>query len=503
MKILFIFPNDYLNIGVPHGLATIVAILKSVGHEVRIFDQTFIKLKEISDTVPLTGDIMAPTEHSISDLVKEDPLQTMEESFQKELSQFDPDLIALSSVSYTFDYGVKLLEKFKDQIRCKVIAGGVHPTIEPEDALKPDIIDFICVGEGDKLIVEVCDCLSKGKDCRDLRNLGYKNKSGIYINELRAFVNLDEMPSPDWGEFDKRHFFRPFMGKIYKGGFYIMSRGCPYKCTYCISGSMGPLRKKLNACGKYFRYQSPKTTVRHLSDLKRLYGATWFKFADDSMMSMPEDYIEELMEGIKPLQIKFGCSIRPETTTPKKVAMLKEMGCVAMSIGLETGNEEIRKKTLNRKMTNEQIKRALAIIKDYEIRPTTFNMIGLPGESRDNVFETIRFNRSLKTEAATISVLYPHPGTPIAEKYKKRFRDKNGNIVPMTKASQFEFSQMSPQEVDGLAKTFNLYMFLPEELWPIIKHAERDDKVGNEIFESLVKYSLKLVDRQVVVCHAL
>ncbi|MFH1822591.1 MAG: cobalamin-dependent protein, partial [Patescibacteria group bacterium] len=202
MKILFLLPNMYLNFGVPHGLATLVAILKKHGHEVEVFDFTFIKTER--DTKISSGQIMQKTSTTIYDLVRSDPVENIEEKFAKKLQSFKPDLIGVSATSYTFDMGINLLNKLKSSIDCPVIVGGVHASLAPEDAIKPKIVDFICIGEGEKFIIEFCDCLSKGKDYRDILNLGYKINDKIIINKLRPFVDLDSLPAPDWSAFDER-----------------------------------------------------------------------------------------------------------------------------------------------------------------------------------------------------------------------------------------------------------------------------------------------------------
>jgi len=484
IKILFVYPNDYLNNGVPTGLSVLVSVLKQDGHIVSLFDYTFIKTQH--PKIIKNPAVFLPTEYTIEDLVENDPVQSIEEAFEKHLDSFQPDLICLSAMTCAFDAGIDLLTGFQSKIKCKVAVGGVHATIAPEDALKPDIVDLICVGEGEEFLLELCECIEKDTDYHHIRNLGYKIKDGIKINPLRPLINIDNLPMPDWSIFDQRHLFRPYMGNVYQGSFYVMSRGCSYRCAYCVND---PLQKQFRGCGKYYRFQNPQTTIRQLKYLKEIYNATWYKIADDSIMGFNTEYLEELADGVSPLNIQFACSVRPETTSKKKVALLKSMGCVSMTIGVESGNEHLRKSVLNRKMTNKQIENALAIIKDYDIRPATFNMIGLPHETRENVFETIQFNRKLEAKTSSVYIIYPYPGTEISKKYNINYRDINGKIIHASKASVFALSAMPPSEVDGLYKTFHLYLVLPEALWPIIRYAEKNDKKGQDIYRSLAKYS--------------
>lgn len=487
MKVLFIHPNEYLSIGVPQGIAYLSAVLKKAGHKTDLFDFTFVKQKALSDNHNITpgNGIFIPTEYTLEDLVANDPVTTLGEAFAKKIEEFNPDLICLSVMSSNFDLGVQFLERESEKIKCPVIAGGVHPTIAPEDVLSKKVIDYICVGEGELFLLELCEKMESGEDFTHIDNLGWRDGEQIRINPLREFINLDELPPPDWHLFDKRHLFRPFMGKIHAGSFYVMSRGCYYSCSYCVNSS---LRNKMKECGSYFRYQSTQKTISDLKYLNQEFGADWFKFADDSIMSFDLDYLKELSDSISKLNIMFGCSVRPETTTDEKVRLLKAMGCVAMTVGIESGNEELRKTELNRRMSNQSIKDALSIIKKHGIRISTFNMVGMPEETRENVFETIRLNREMDISACNVYIIYPYPGTPIAHKYSIPLRDADGMLINVSKVADLALSKMNPREVEGLQKTFNLYINLPEEMWPLVKIAEGEGKTESKVFDALVDY---------------
>lgn len=486
-KVLFVFPNTYLNIGIPQGIAILSACLKEAGFETDLFDFTFVKTEEVERDEEHQN--FLPTEYTLYDLVKDDPIVSMDEMFRNKIEDFKPDLIAVSVMSSTYDDGVKLLRNNRDCFNCPVVFGGVHATLDPRDTLNNDIVNYAIVGEGDQVIVDLANCLSRELDPSNLDNLAYRDNDGnIVVNKLRSFVDLDTLPCPDWSIFDKRHFFRPFMGKIYTGSFYTMSRGCPYACNYCVNSTLKVIQKD---CGRYFRLQSAKKTISDLRQLKEKYGVNWIKFADDSIMSMNIEYLKELRDGLKELDIMFGCSVRPETTTDEKVSILKDMGCVAMSVGIESGNEELRKVQLGRRMSNEQIINAIKIMNDHDIRVSTFNMVGLPGEKRENVFETIELNRKLKVSSCNCYVVYPYPGTPIAIKYQTSYRNDSGEFIAVEEASRFHLSEMNPEEVDGLQKTFNLYLHLPKELWPVIELAEKNDDDAKVILNSLNEFTDK------------
>jgi len=388
-----------------------------------------------------------------------------------------------------YDFAVDVMKRIT--VKCPVIFGGVHATISPDEAISESSIDMICIGEGEEALPELCNAIEKGTDYGGIKNLWFKSKNGeICKNSIRPFVDLDTLPCPDWSIFDSRHLFRPFMGEVYKGGFYISSRGCPGACTYCVNLT---LRNMFKNCGRYFRSQKPDTTISHLTELKQKYNATWFKFGDDTFLLQPLKNLRELAERMKSLKIYFGCSLRPDTVSNEKVKLIKDMGCVAMSVGIETGNEEIRRKVLNRQISNTQIENSFKIINDYGIRISAFNLIGLPGETRENVFETIEFNKKLNVKSGNVYVVYPFPGSQISTMYNINYKGDKGKIIPMSKASVFHLSKMTPGEVDGLRKTFNLYLNLPRELWPVIRFTENESKQSDVIYNSLNEFAATMV----------
>lgn len=491
MKVLFFHPSDYLQNGIPQGIAILSAVLKKEGHIVDLFDTTFLKPNSFCPSTHGSSaeTLLKPTSYTLEDLVADDPQVDIIKEFQKLIDKFVPDLIAVSTMTTNYNYAIDILEKLTRT--CPIIFGGVHPTICPDEVISENVVDIVCIGDGESALIELCDAIQNKKDYSCIRNLWVKKRDkSVVKNELRPFTDLDLLPCPDWSIFDKRHLFRPFMGEIYIGGFYISSRGCPARCTYCVNAS---LQQVLKSCGKYLRFQKPETTIKQLTELKEKYGATWIKFADDNFLLQSIENLEKIRDGIKPLNIQFGCSVRPDSITDAKIKLAKDMGCVAMSVGIESGNEEIRKNILNRKISDEQLINSFKILNANGVRISTFNLIGLPGESRENVFETINLNRKLGVKAANVYIVYPFPDTHLAKQNNVKNKNNDGTYIPMNKALVFNFSKMAPQEVEGLEKTFNLYLQLPEELWPIIKFAEGNGYDNNIVYDALKNYATSLL----------
>ena len=182
------------------------------------------------------------------------------------------------------------------------------------------------------------------------------------------------------------------------------------------------------------------------------------------------------------------------TITEEKVALAKEMGCVSMSIGIEAGNPKIRE-SLNRRYSDEKLEKGIGWMHKYGIKVSSFNIIGCPGETRENVFETIELNRKLKVQSCNVYIMFPYPGTPIQIESKMPIRDKNGRLFKVSEAKNLGLSKMSPDELEGLEKTFNIYLNLPKSLWPIIELAELKENWSN-ILLNLKDFSVQYISNQ-------
>lgn len=515
MKILFFHPERYLNIGIPSGIATLGALAKRHGHEVEVFDTTLLKPKTYAASHVISGkdiernvsagDETAPivkgqiglykqTEITLEDLVADDQPVDYGEALQRTINRFSPDLIALSAMTTTFQFACDLLKKVSHD--AKVIVGGVHPTIAPEDCIAQPEIDIACIGEADVTFVELINRMSEGKDYTTVKSMWVKLPNGeVRKNELDPrFFDLDDLPTPDWSIFDQRHLFRPYDGKIYKGSLYSQSRGCPMQCAYCVDPTIAEITGGRSG---YFRVQSPQTTYKQLKELYDLHGATWFKFVDDTFLLPKIEHLEELRDLIKPLNIKFGCSVMPNTIRPEKVALAREMGCVAMSIGVESGDPDIRKSVM-RHYKNEQLIERLKVVKSHEIRISTFNMIGFPGETREQAFRTIELNRQLGADACNVYILYPYPGSPIALQHDIPLRDDQNRIPDATDGGKLGLSQMAEQELEGIRQTFNAYLHAPKTLWPIVGLAEKNTDEGQATLSMVKQFIVEKMSKRAI-----
>lgn len=489
-KILFLYPNEAFLNPPPVGIGCLSAVLKEAGFETDIFDTTFYEVDGFT-----------------SDKAKEENLQVRSFSFEErgifadkadwaedlrnKIKEFQPNLIALSALEVTYFLGLKMLGVVND-FKIPVVAGGVYPTASPEEIIKHPDITYVCVGEGEKAIINLADALANGKDDIKIRNIWTKRNGAIFKNDLDPPVDINALPVPDYSVFDERRFFRPMAGRVYKAVPVETNRGCPYRCTFCNSPSTLSLYSAKGIRG-FFRKKTVKKIYEELKYLIRRWQAEYVYFPSDTFLLMTEKELDEFVEMYSEFKLPFWIQTRPETVNYDAMRKLKEAGCHRISIGLEHGNFEFRKNVLRKPFRDEVFVNAANILNEVGIPLTINNIIGFPYETRELIFDTIRLNRKVKFDTTNAYVFYPFTGTHLHDICKKEGYIKGTNTERgcTTIACKIEMPQLSSEEIKGLRRTFVMYVKMPESMWPEIKIAESFDEEGNKKFRQLREIYLK------------
>jgi len=488
MKVLFLYPNTSGSGEIPISISYLQSILKREGHEIEIFDTSDYKSCSSRPdeyqihvgqfkTVEKRSDM---PQLSLKDL---DP----KEDIIRVIKSFNPGLIAVTSFTTNYKFGVSLLREIKTHYKdIYTIFGGIHATLMPEEVISEPAVDMICVGEGEEPLVELCNKLSSGTDITSIRNLWFKTNGKIIRNEMRPLINLDDLPYQDFDGFNEYNFFRPLAGKIYKMANVDISRGCIFKCSYCINHTF---QKKFKGLGSYHREKSVRKAIDNLVHIKNKYGVEIVRFWDEDFTVSSFKYLEEFCEEYRDkVKLPFLIYASASTMTEDKIRILKKAGCVTVAMGIESGNEIIRRNVLNRRITNENITKVFHLIKSYGVRISAYNMIGLPHETRKHIFDTIELNRVCRPDTSSVAFMEPYPNTEIYEDCVK-----NGYIEPGYTPTYDFFTPhikellISHKELRGLIKTFTLYTKVPWLFYPLVKICEMDNLISNIIFKYLVK----------------
>ncbi|OGZ33194.1 MAG: hypothetical protein A2V69_01550 [Candidatus Portnoybacteria bacterium RBG_13_40_8] len=489
MKILFVWPNKDQFGFKPMSLSLLFGILKNKGHEVDLFDTTFIDFNFQNNTqVRSKIKIFKDVDFSKYDVAKKKV--NLKEELLKKLNEFNPDIIGISALSDEIYIGFEISRIVKEwNNHTIVIWGGKAATMVPEKILDCNHIDFACVGEGIEFMPEFVECIAKNCNPKTINNIAYKDDNGgIKKNPLRPyFQNLDSLPFFDWSIFDKRHFLKPFDGKIYRGGDHMIYWGCPNQCTYCINAAYRKLYGP--GAGPFLRYYNIDRIIKELKYLVDKWDLEFFKFHDEDFCLKSLDYFNELADKYKKeVGVPFVIMANARNVTREKVELLKKMNCVSVSLGIETGNHKLRKEMFKRIETEEEIIEATKLFNDAGIRTSAFNMLGVPFENRKTVMETIELNRKAEVRYPNAGFFFPLEKTELREiAVKNGFFDENSDAVFQNDRPALTFPDIPQKELIALRERFVLYIKMPRLFYKYIERSEKDDEIGKKLTEELYK----------------
>ncbi len=487
MKILFVWPNKDQWGFKSMSLSLLSAILKRAGHKTDLFDTTYIDFNFEENTgVRSRIKIFKPVDFSAFDMKKKKV--NLEEEFLKKLNEFKPDIVGISALSDEVDIGLKISEMAKKwNKKTVVIWGNKAVTMAPKKILSSDFIDYACIGEGVEFIIEFIDCINKNHDPKNIKNLAFKKADGsIQQNPLRPyFHDLDSLPYFDWSLFDKRHFIKPYDGKIYRGGDHMLYWGCPNFCTYCIN----PHYRKLYgpSAGIYLRRYSIPRIIDELKCLIKQWNIEFFKYHDEDFCLKPLAYFKELADAYaKEIEVPFVAMANARNVTEEKVKLLKKMNCVSITLGVETGNNRLRKEILKRVETSDEIVKATKLLNSAGIRTSAFNMLAIPFENRQTIMETIALNRKAEFRYPNAGFFFPLDGTELREiSIKNGFFDGDPTAIFQNGKPTLRFPDITSEELIALRERFVLYIKMPYEFYPYIERSEKNDEQGRKLTDAL------------------
>lgn len=387
MKILLVNPSQHELYGglqapehPPMGLSYIGAVLESNADQVRILDID-------ADKISKDGFV---------DIIR--------------TSGFD--MVGITTLTPSFSKAVSLTKIVKENSDAYTVLGGIHPTIMPIDSLEPDSVDFIIIGEGEITFKELVNCLKNGHSLSSVNGLGYKDKGRAVINQERALIpDLDSLPLPARHLFKNQNYTYPD-ALFYPAIPVMTSRGCPGSCTYCNTQNIFTRR---------FRARSARNVVDEFEYLADKFGAKEIHIWDDNFTTI-KNRVFEVRDEIKKrgLKLKFAFpnGLRIDFVNDEVFKALKDMGTYSVALGVESGNQRILNR-ISKNISLEDIRAKFKSARQSGLETWAFFMIGLPGEDRDTIADTINFAIELDPDIAKFHILKPFPGTKVFDELHK------------------------------------------------------------------------------------
>jgi len=317
-----------------------------------------------------------------------------------------PDIVGFTCITGDHQWVGKKAAEIKRYLDVPIIVGGPHPTYFP-DMIETENIDIIARGESENVVLELMARLQNKEEISNIAGLWVKKNGRIYKNPVALLIgDLDALPFPDRNIYSKYDFLDK------EEEFQICSsRGCPFSCSFCYNAS----KKKLYFGQKVVRKRSVDNIISEIQFLRQKYpNLESISFNDDNLGLNPK-WFNEFCEKYGQLDAPppFIASLRADFISEERAKKLKKANCFCVTIGLESGNAEMRNNILKKDISNETYLLAARFIKENGIKLRTSNIIFLPGETIEMGFETLWLNKKMKVNYAWVYPLQPYPGTEI------------------------------------------------------------------------------------------
>lgn len=299
------------------GVGYLMAFLKEQGHDVRLFFDPRQYARGYSHNKRLAR------------------FFSVEDYNVKQIKEFNPEMCLFSCLTANYQWALGMARKVKERVGCKIVFGGVHPTLVPDEVKKNDFIDEVVIGDG-------------------IAYFGGKF-------------------SPDKLFPDRQAFYRELPPIHHTHPIFMASFGCPYNCSFCGNEQ---LRKTEHY--RFFR-RSPEGCIKELQELKA-NGAKYIIFADDIFTSDRKWLLNFLANYEREIGLPFAIFGHPKYLQGDVVKRLKEAGCHTVWIGIQTGMEQLRKDVLSRRETNGEIVAACRLIKQAGMKLIIDHIFGIPFE---------------------------------------------------------------------------------------------------------------------------
>ncbi|HVK74153.1 MAG TPA: radical SAM protein [Kofleriaceae bacterium] len=325
-----------------------------------------------------------------------------------EIAALAPDLLGVSLTTRQWLRGAHLVAHLRRTIDVPVVAGGLHPTFSPEEVLASPGFDFVCLGEGEQAAVELCEALAAGARPGALLDGRLARIANIWTRgrprpALRApFEPLDRLP------FLARDLLDEPRGTVHMA----TQRGCPFPCTYCAARMYDELYDEVGA-GDYGRRRSLDNVLAELEQLRADDRLGYVIFLDDTF-TINHPWVRAFATAYgERIRAPFSLHARVETVNEKMLDQLAAAGCSMITYGVESGSERVRREVMHRPVTNQRFRDVFRWTREAGILLTCNFMLGLPGETRDDVEQTLALAEELDVRDFGYFVFYPYPGTQL------------------------------------------------------------------------------------------
>jgi len=506
-KVLLVLPQEFkpkdrpaiLHLNPPLGIGYIAASLENSDYEVHVIDAVVEGYNHV-ESFEQSAEID-------SRLVR---IGISFEELRERIEEIRPDVVGISSM-FTMQkrnaHAVAAVVKSIDP-SVPVIMGGAHPTAVPEMVLGDENVDFVVLAEGDNSIVPLLKAIEDGGDFESLDGIAYLGREGMVTKEkTQTIMDLDALPFP------ARHLLpmeKYLSAGVHHGTFglragarpasLITSRGCQYRCNFCTA---------FKVFTRLPRLRSADNVIAEIDELVNRYGVNWLFFEDDQLVAKVS-HTNELFD--KMVERNYGLSwdtpngVSAWLLNDKLLAKMKRAGCVQVNLAIESGNQYVLDKIINKPVKLDNVPALANTIRKLGMELGTFLVVGNISnngvETLDQVRDSFRFARRLKV-TPHVSYLTPYPGSEVLE-----IAEKKGYLIDGFNWDNLVISEQNittpewtPEELRRVTeaeinKTSLWFRFANPKGWYVRFLPRLIQRFKTDPLGSLVAYSRRIVEIQ-------
>lgn len=410
--------------------------------------------------------------------------------------EFDPDLVCIGSVTNLWSHAARMGERLKRELDVPIMVGGHHAQALPEYVIGHDWVDIVCIGEGELALLEVVERMSRGEDYSDVHTMWVKQDGVVHRNEIGALQNhLDELPFPekqlwwDWGAF--RDNLEVFTG-----------RGCPFKCTFC---NIHYQREIFDGKGDFLRKRSVENVMQELEQNLARYDVSHISLHDDNFTTNVL-WVEEFCEVYKDrIGLPWYCFGYPTTIKPRLMKAMKSANCSMIFMGIDSGDEDVRKMIYERPMKDELIHEKARLIHEHGIRSFMSTIYGSPLETPEQMWKTLDMVDAVKPSQCSGNVFYPLPKTKLYDlAVAEGYLDEAGQQAVRDGVSSFHQDSILNHPhgdlAEMLAKVTPVYVKAPTWAKPWLRRMvdRRMKRTAQALYAALIPVTFSTIGKEAV-----
>lgn len=354
------------------GLVYIGAVLEKAGHQVFYLDCTAERI-----SLPQTKDKL--------------------EHYQ------NIDFIGITATTPMINNALKIASCAKKIFpAARVVLGGVHPSVMPDEVLSDSNVDYVVRDEGEETMSELVGDQAE----ETILGLSFKKGGKIIHNPLRPLIqDLDTIPLPAYHLLPMNKYY-PAVGsyKRLPAMSIFATRGCPGRCTFCYRTFRGVVRKR-----------SAENIISEIKLLQKEYGIKEICFYDDTFTLFKEE-VKKFCQIIinEKMDLTWSCFTRVDYIDKDLLEIMKQAGCHLILFGVESADEEVLK-NIKKRISLNQVKEAVAVCRKIGIETRASFMIGNVGDTEETVQKTIQFAVDLDPDEVQFNITTIYPGTEMWE----------------------------------------------------------------------------------------